>query len=93
MLSDAKNLLNVTHLGGDINVMMVGDPSVARCDKSQLLREIMNIASFEIMLEAGAMVLADRCVICIVKFDKINDQDHMAINEVMELQTVTIAKD
>ena len=108
-----KRLPDGVLIRSEINVLLVGDPGVA---KSQLLQYVARIAprglytsgrgttaagltaavvrekSGGMVLEAGALVLADKGVACIDEMDKMRPEDRVAIHEALEQHTVSIAK-
>jgi len=99
---------------GDMHILLVGDPGVA---KSVILKFISSIAPKgryvvgksatgagitatvvrdEFLkgwsLEAGAMVLSNKGIVCIDEIEKMDPQDRSAMHEAMEQQSVTISK-
>ena len=109
-----KQKIDGTVSRGDIHVLLVGDPGVA---KSVILKFISKVAPKgryvvgrsasgagltatvvrdEFLkgwsLEAGAMVLSNKGIVCIDEIEKMEQQDRSAMHEAMEQQTVTISK-
>ncbi len=99
---------------GDIHILLIGDPGVA---KSVILGFMANISPKgryvvgksssgagltatvvrdEYLrgwsLEAGAMVLANKGLVCIDELEKMDPSDRSAMHEAMEQQTITISK-
>jgi len=108
-----KRLPDGVMIRSEVNVLLVGDPGVA---KSQLLQYVARIAprglytsgrgttaagltaavvrekSGGMVLEAGALVLADKGIACIDEMDKMRPEDRVAIHEALEQHTVSVAK-
>ncbi len=115
MFGGTQHILpDTTRIRGDIHILLLGDPSVA---KSQILK----LASSTIprgkyasgggvtgtgltatvfkdeelgdwVLEAGALVLANKSLMAIDEFDKIDREDLSRLHEALEQQTISIAK-
>jgi len=108
-----KKLPDGVTIRSEVNVLLVGDPGVA---KSQLLQYVSRIAprglytsgrgttaagltaavvrekNGGMILEAGALVLADKGIACIDEMDKMRPEDRVAIHEALEQHTVSVAK-
>jgi replicative DNA helicase Mcm len=103
-----------TKTRGDIHILLVGDPGVA---KSVMLKFISGIApkgryvsgkstsgagltatvvKDEFLrgwaLEAGALVLSNKGLVCIDELEKMDENDRSTMHEAMEQQTITISK-
>ncbi len=99
---------------GDIHILLVGDPGVAKSVTLKFISSIAPKGRYVVgkaatgagltatvvrdeflkgwSLEAGAMVLANKGIVCIDEIEKMDAQDRSAMHEAMEQQTVTISK-
>ncbi|MEK6918906.1 MAG: minichromosome maintenance protein MCM [Nanoarchaeota archaeon] len=109
-----KTMSDGTQKRGDIHILLVGDPGVA---KSVILTFIAAVApkgryvagrgasgagltatvvKDEFLkgwsLEAGAMVLAHKGILCVDEMDKMEAEDTSAMHQALEQQCVTISK-
>lgn len=99
---------------GDIHILLIGDPGVAKSVTLKFMAEISPKGRYVVgksasgagltatvvrdeylrgwALEAGAMVLANKGLVCIDELEKMDPQDRSAMHEAMEQQTITISK-
>ncbi len=99
---------------GDIHILLVGDPGVAKSVTLNFMANISPKGRYVVgksssgagltatvvrdeylrgwSLEAGAMVLANKGLVCIDELEKMDPMDRSAMHEAMEQQTITISK-
>jgi len=99
---------------GDIHILLVGDPGVAKSVTLTFIATIAPKGRYVVgkgasgagltatvvrdeflrgwSLEAGAMVLSNKGIVCIDEIEKMDPNDRSAMHEAMEQQTVTISK-
>ncbi len=109
-----KTLADGQKSRGDIHILLIGDPGVAKSVTLTFMARISPKGRYVVgkstsgagltatvvrdeylrgwSLEAGAMVLANKGLVCIDELEKMDPQDRSAMHEAMEQQTVTISK-
>ncbi|VVB79907.1 Minichromosome maintenance protein MCM [uncultured archaeon] len=109
-----KNKPNGGKQRGDIHILLIGDPGVAKSVTLGFMANISPKGRYVVgksasgagltatvvrdeylkgwSLEAGAMVLAHKGLVCIDELEKMDPQDRSAMHEAMEQQTVTVSK-
>ncbi|MFA6022909.1 MAG: minichromosome maintenance protein MCM [Candidatus Pacearchaeota archaeon] len=109
-----KQKVDGTVSRGDIHVLLVGDPGVAKSITLKFISKIAPKGRYVVgksasgagltatvvrdeflkgwSLEAGAMVLSNKGIVCIDEIEKMDPQDRSAMHEAMEQQSVTISK-
>ena len=109
-----KKRADGTMTRGDIHILLVGDPGVAKSVTLGFIAKIAPKGRYVVgksatgagltatvvrdeflkgwSLEAGAMVLSNKGIVCIDEIEKMDPQDRSAMHEAMEQQSVTISK-
>ncbi len=109
-----KELSDGSNQRGDIHILLIGDPGVAKSVILGFMSKIAPKGRYVVgkstsgagltatvvrddylkgwALEAGAIVLANKGLVCIDELEKMDPQDRSAMHEAMEQQSVTISK-